>query len=282
MLADTTCTRPAIKYYGGKWNLAPWIISHFPPHKNYVEPCGGGASVLIQKPKSSLEVYNDSEKHVVNFFRVLRNNTSELVRVISLTPYARDEFELARLPSNDPVEDARRFFIGAWLSISCTAFDKSTGMRTTTYADQSYTQPAHQFRNAEVALEKIANRFRFVQIENDDALSVVIKYDNLDALIYFDPPYVRETRATKEQYIQEVDDSFHLFAADQLRQCSGYVVVSGYACPLYAELYEAHGWSRVDKSSQVNGGGSRNESLWLSPRTVEALNAPRQASLFGA
>jgi len=50
--------RPALRYYGGKWNLAPWIISHFPPHKNYVEPCGGAASVLLQKYGTYLQTHN--------------------------------------------------------------------------------------------------------------------------------------------------------------------------------------------------------------------------------
>jgi D12 class N6 adenine-specific DNA methyltransferase len=65
-------TNPAIRYYGGKWNSALWIIKHFPPHVHYVEPCGGAASVLLQKPPSELETYNDLSGDIVNFFRVLR------------------------------------------------------------------------------------------------------------------------------------------------------------------------------------------------------------------
>ena len=68
-----TLNRPALRYYGGKWKMAPWIISHFPRMRNYVEPCGGAASVLLRKPKSPLETYNDVDGAVVNFFRVLRD-----------------------------------------------------------------------------------------------------------------------------------------------------------------------------------------------------------------
>ena len=55
----TVPQHPPLKYFGGKWLLAPWIIEHFPSHKTYVEPYGGGASVLLRKPRAATEVYGD-------------------------------------------------------------------------------------------------------------------------------------------------------------------------------------------------------------------------------
>jgi len=278
MIATKEITRTPLAYYGGKWKLAPWIISHFPEHKNYVEPCGGSAAVLIRKPEAGLDVFNDMDKNVVNFFRVLRSNPSELIRQIHLTPYARREYELARNESADPMENARRFFIGCWMSISSMPFEKSTGMRMSSYHGQSYIDTVYKFRDS--YLDIVARRFKYVQIENRPAEYVIQRYDNTDALIYFDPPYVKNTRGASNQYAFEVDERFHIDAAALLRDCAGYVVVSGYACPLYAELYEAYGWSRVDKESQTNSGGKRIESLWLSPRTWKALNKPEQLRLI--
>jgi DNA adenine methylase len=98
--------RPPLRYHGGKWRLAPWIISHFQPHTTYTEVYGGGASVLIQKPRSYAEIYNDLDDQVVNFFRVLRNplTADQLRQVCELTPYSRKEFNEAYDVTDDPVE----------------------------------------------------------------------------------------------------------------------------------------------------------------------------------
>lgn len=267
--------KPALKYYGGKWRLAPWIIRHFPSHKSYVEPCGGAASVLLQKPVSPLETYNDLDKHVVNFFQVLRDTPEALKELIRLTPYAREEFERCRAPVEDPLENARRFFVSSWLSISCMAFDKAQGFRTESYYGQAYGSVTKSAHNTEESLLAIAERLRYVQIECRPYDYIILRYDSENTLIYFDPPYVQKTRTIKNQYVYEWDDAEHRKAAELLRQVKGYVIISGYACPLYTELYEEHEWERRDIKSQVNGSHKlRIESLWLSPKTSEALQLP--------
>lgn len=279
MIADTTIKRPALRYYGGKWNLAPWIISFFPPHQNYVEPCGGAASVLLQKPRSPLETYNDLDGNVVNFFRVLRDRPDELIRKIRLTPWAREEYEYCRAIEGDDLERARRYFAYTWESINGGS-DILAGAWKARYDFAGYPgEIASGFVHTDY-LMAIAERFQNVQIEHLPALELIEKYSNATSLLYCDPPYVLSTRANPDRYAFEWSDAQHIEAAALLRACAGYVVVSGYACELYRELYEAHGWERHDKESQTNSGGKRIESVWLSPKTVEALNRPKQVLLW--
>jgi DNA adenine methylase len=271
--------RPALRYYGGKWNLAGWIISFFPPHLNYVEPCGGAASVLLQKPRSLLETYNDLDNNVVNFFRVLRDQPDELSHKIRLTPWARAEYEMSYEPSDDPVEWARRYFIRSYMSFngSSSRNGRTFGWRHT--SDSRLRMPA-AYDLINNALDTIAERLTGVQVENTDYADIISRLDNDAALIYFDPPYVEATRTKTDWYLLDWKDTDHIAAADLLHAAVGYVVISGYACPLYTELYERHGWQRHDKEAQTNSGGKRIESVWLSPRTVEVLARPKQSDLF--
>ena len=260
--------RPALRYYGGKFKLAPWIISHFPKHLNYVEPCCGACSVLLQKPRSPLETVNDLDGNVVNFFRVLRDQPDELIRKIKLTPWARAEYELSLQSCDDAVEKARRFFTQCWMGLNASTVVSAATAGFRVWRENDTREKLLFFDD----IETIANRLLGVQIESRNALEIINKCANKDSLIYFDPPYVEETRTKNDWYgIDWNGDDLHTESADLLRTCAGYVVVSGYACPLYTELYEAHGWHRVDKEAQTNSGGKRVESLWLSPRTWRAL-----------
>jgi len=277
-VAPNAPKRPALRYYGGKWRLASWIISFFPEHVNYVEPCGGAASVLLQKPRSPLETYNDLDSNVVNFFRVLRDRPDELIRKIRLTPWARAEYKSHHESASDDIEWARRFWIGMVMSIGNMAYS-SSGMRMTKNEDGMPGMPDVTVQTDQSHLEHVAARLLGVQIENKPYQEILTMYDHPANLFYMDPPYVDETRATKKYYIVDWNTNQHIEAAALLHQCQGYIVISGYACPLYTELYEAHGWERHDKVAQTNSGGKRVESVWLSPRTVEALSRPKQMKL---
>lgn len=110
----TSKLRPPVKWHGGKFYLSEWIISHFPEHHTYVEPFGGAASVLLNKPPAPVEIYNDVNQRLFNFFSVLRSQPEELIRALSLTLYSQVEFvEATAKPvvALDSIERARRDFV---------------------------------------------------------------------------------------------------------------------------------------------------------------------------
>jgi DNA adenine methylase len=228
-----------------------------------------------------LETYNDLNQHAVNFFQVLRDAPDELIRQIKLTPWARAEYEQSRQPHPDPMENARRFWVGCCMGISGSPHS-NTGWRVIKNIDTAPNGLLSWFYVDLSHLEAAAQRLKAVQIENRPYDEVVAEYDHPAALIYFDPPYVSHSRSSKKEYAIEWHDDEHIAAAGVLHQAEGFVVVSGYATALYKELYEDRGWLRVNRQSATNSGGSRVESLWLSPKTAAALNRPRnqQFKLF--
>jgi DNA adenine methylase len=257
-------TRPALRYHGGKWRLAPWIISHFPAHRVYTEAYGGGASVLLRKPRSYAEVYNDLDGEIVSLFRVLRNpaQARELIRLVKLTPFAREEHELSYLIDGDPIEQARRTLIRSFMGFGSDGIKRQTGFRGN--VTRTGTTPALDWSRMPPVLEQIVERLQGVVIEHMPALDLIAKYDNQQTLHYVDPPYPHATRGDDNRYRHEMTDVDHRQLAECLARLKGAVIVSGYPCALYDdELFG--GWRRVERSTHADGGRDRVEVLWLSP-----------------
>lgn len=273
-------TRPAVRYHGGKWRLAPWIIQHLPQHRVYVEPFGGGGSVLLRKPRSYAEIYNDLDSEMVNLFCVVREKGEALVAALRLTPFARDEFVGAWLPSADPVEQARRTIIRSFMGFGSAAITRArlpvdqargglqkTGFRAN--SNRSGTTPAHDWANYPDALVSIVERMQGVVIENRDALSLIPQHDGPETVFYVDPPYVAETRDKGGDYRHEMTDADHVELARVLGSLNGMVVVSGYPSELYRDIYR--GWLRIDGKAMADGARDRIECLWLNQAAQQSV-----------
>jgi len=269
-------SRPLLRWHGGKWVAAPWIIAHFPPHRVYVEPFGGAASVLLRKPRSYAEVYNDLDQEVVALLRVLRGpDAPELIRRLRLTPFARAEFDDAYAPGGDDLETARRLVVRSFMGFGSTsALGRKPGFRAD--SNRSGTPPARDWTNYPDALQAIVERLAGVVVENRPALEVMAAFDRPDALHYVDPPYMPETRggagkAVKHVYRHEMTVEDHERLLQALQQLAGFVVVSGYATPLYDHALA--GWLRVARPARADGARLREEILWINPRCTAALAA---------
>lgn len=256
--------RPIMRYHGGKWRLAPWIIGHFPEHRVYCEPYGGGGSVLLRKPRSYAEIYNDLSEEIVNLFRVARDQGEKLALAMRLTPFARTEFELSYEMAEDPLERARRTLVRCGMGFGSTGANakQKTGFRGS--ATRSGSTPAADWAGQAENLPAVIDRLRGVVIEQRPALDLIAYHDSEDTLFYIDPPYLHSTRTwthAKDCYQHEMLDADHRALAAKLQQVIGMVIVSGYASALYEELY--HGWDRSEKRAMADAGKERTEVLWL-------------------
>lgn len=283
---------PPLRWTGSKWKLADWIIGQFPSHELYCEPYCGGAAIFFRKERSQIEVLNDLNGDVVNFFTVLRTRTAELIQAIDLTPYARAEYEMAFEPCTDPLERARRFYVLSRMSFGAYS-GRKTGWRTQRNRHRG-TSITNEWKRLQ-GLLKGADRLKDAQIECDNALDVIRRYDSPRALFYVDPPYVYHTRSDggRQRYVHEMTDDDHRALAEVLNNVQGMVLLSGYDSPLYRELYAR--WEVISKSTSTNGNGTAVEYLWISPRITQAkaqeqlwdmllfllrLSEVRQLSLF--
>ncbi len=279
--------RPVLRYHGGKFRLAPWILSFFPKHVTYVEPFGGAASVLMLKDRAKNEVYNDVHDEVVNVFRVLRDpeQAEQLAQLVDLTPFARSEFVASYEHTDDLVERARRTVIRSFMGFgSGAAFSKhATGFRTGARGERN-SGAATDLLSWTMAVPAFTARLRGVTIESRDALYLMARTDGPSTLFYVDPPYPLSTRGNargvRQKYAQELTDEDHRRLADVLHDLQGMVVLSGYPCELYdRELFA--GWERHERLALADGARKRVEVVWLNPACSAALEQQRtQLGMF--
>jgi DNA adenine methylase len=264
-------SRPSLRWRGGKWRDASRIIELMPPHECYVEPYGGAASVLLRKPRADFEVYNDINGGLVNFFRVLRERTTELQRAILLTPYAKADYHAAREPCpENPLEWARR----VWVQCSAgrgRSVEASGGWRFQRAWNGWGMDVVEKYRDVE-HFTAIVDRLLGVQIEQAPALEVLARWDAPATLFYIDPPYELSTRpGSQNLYAHEMEDADHEALAEALHAVRGMVLLSGYEGPLYQRLYAD--WECARWSSWGEAHKRTTECLWSNPAAVEARRA---------
>ncbi len=261
--------RIAFGWYGGKYSHLDWLLPLLPQCHHYCEPFAGSAAVLLNREPSPVETYNDIDGEVVNFFRVLRDEPDELIRLIALTPFSREEYhkaiesESANLSS---LEKARYFYVKARQTRTGLAQTASLGRwancKDTSRAGMSGV--VSRWLGGVEALADIANRLLRVQIENRPAIDIIRLYDGPGTLFYCDPPYLHATRGDSNAYGFEMDIAQHRAFANAVKACKAKVAVSGYDHPLMDELFEPSQWRKILGQDRTihSTKGKRQEVLW--------------------
>ena len=177
--------RGPISYVGGKNRLAKLIISKIPAHKAYVEPFAGGAQVFFHKPRSTIEVLNDLDGELVNFYRVCQSHYEELVRYTRYMLVSREWFKWLELVPPETLTDIQR--AARYLYLQKNAY----GGRVTrkAYAIHVVSCPGFNPETLETILAETHQRLARVQLEHLPYEQVVKLYDRPTTFFYLDPPY---------------------------------------------------------------------------------------------
>ncbi|HTK67538.1 MAG TPA: DNA adenine methylase [Pseudonocardia sp.] len=263
-------TKPPVGYFGSKVRIAPKIVATFPEHRHYVEPFAGSLAVLLAKPRSYMETVNDLDGDLMTFWRVLRDQPDELIRVCTLTVHAREELKLAR--SGEPcgdIERARRVWV--MLTQSHTGSLLGTGWRNHVSPKATNQTMPDRVASFVSRLPAAAERLRRVTLECRPALDLISRYGSTPGvMLYVDPPYLGSTRPTVGYRHEMRDETEHRELASALGTCTVPVVLSGYDSPLYRDLYQGWQVQTLSAFTGKNGAnGQRTEVLWSNDAAVQ-------------
>jgi DNA adenine methylase len=247
-----------------------------PKHRIYAEPFGGAASVLMRKPRSYAEVYNDRDGEVVSLFRILQDRAAaeELERRLRLTPFARDEFDDAYGAPKDEIDRARYLIIRAFMGFGSDGHNPEsgkTGFRAN--SNRSGTTPAHDWVNYPKCIRQFCERLEGVVIENRDAAEIMAQQDSQETLFFLDPPYVHDTRGAKHSYRFEMTNEAHETLVEFIQGLRGMVMLCGYENDIYSRM----GWKCLRRKTFADGARERTECLWFNNAAESGI---AQAELF--
>lgn len=279
-----------LRWVGGKHYLVNRLLGLIPPHTTYVEVFGGAAHLLFAKEPVTVEVYNDINSDLVNFFRVLRDEEKckELQRRLYFTPYSREEYEYAYLHYSDAelddIERARLFFVVVRQGFGGIITRKAWGYNVT--ESERISKQVRGYMNCIERLLDVSHRFRRVYIEHDDYRNVMERFLTSSTFCYCDPPYHPDT-CGKDLYVYEFSRERHIEIIKFLLEYRGMVMLSGYDHSDYSVLVE-NGWKRFEFKSKAHCAlkkrnkefderdltGERSERLdvvWLNPLAWQRL-----------
>lgn len=219
-------TRPqGLKYYGGKngsRKLGQWVASHIPYGNSYVEPFAGMGGVLLQREPSKIEIINDLDSRVSDFWEVVRDRNDELCERLNDTAY--DENAYKKIWQTDWAKKDIVWRAWAFTVLVTQTFAGRASSCSFSRAYKYYSKRTSQYSEYAISrVESLKDRLKGVQIYNLDAKHLLSKMsEDVDAVIYCDPPYYSGIDDYKERGY-DVDE-----LSDVLLSQKGKVAISGY------------------------------------------------------
>lgn len=257
----------AYNYFGGKFTWLEHLYSNFPNDFNHlVDVFGGSFCVSLNYKAKVVKTANELNSDITNFFEVLRNNESDLIKLLLLTPCSIQEYNNCWEHSENKIEQARRFYVRVRQSFfGLGAQRKNKGWHMAkTQVNANGGETVSKWNNAIEKLHDVAEVIRSnFQITNFGFEECIEKIDFEKAFFYCDPPYPEETRASFNDYKFEFDTEKHIQLAKKLHEIKGMAMVSSYNSKLYNELYSD--WRKVELPVKKNNirSGEVQEVIWM-------------------
>lgn len=235
-----------ITYYGGKQKLIPEILPRIPVHTSYVEPFCGGAAIFFAKQPSNLEVLNDTNRELINFYRVVQNDFSSLEKEIRITLHSRDLHRKAWVVNNNPdmFSEVKRAW-ALWVLSSQSFSAKLDGNWGYDKADNRTSRLIQSKK--ERFTEELAIRLQNVQLESTDALYVINSRDTKDTFFYCDPPYYNSDCAHYDGY--SLQDYENLLMT--LANVNGKFLLSSYPSEVLQQYTKKYKWTMYSVEQRV-------------------------------
>lgn len=238
--------RPPLTYYGGKQTLAPLIVSLVPNHTLFCEPFFGGGAVFFMKPRSEVEVINDTNRELVNFYRVTKTNFRKLQKMIQLTLHSRDAHHSAEVIYHNPhlFDEVKR----AWAVWTLCAQGFSAKMDGPFGFDKlkATTSQRIDFKKKNFT-EELTKRLEMVQIECADALYIIQSRDHEGAFFYCDPPYIGSNMGHYKGYTESDFEAL----LSMLSGINGKFLLSSYPGELLDRYIKVNSWHSIKREMTV-------------------------------
>lgn len=260
-------TEQTFPYQGSKSKQLDVLYDFFPDHKGYVEVFGGSGIVLLNKEPINIEVLNDYNCHVYNFFNVLKNHTMELIANISLTPYSRKHLEEVESKINEFEPEGNNIKWAAdWFVAQTQSFNGriGAGMRNINHK-KKFVNVVQYLGGKTENLFGVANRLKNAIIEKLDFEDCINKYSGGEIFFYLDPPYIQDTKNESSVYKSEMSDKDHERMLDAILSNNGKYLISGYKNSMYDRLLD-NGFDKAEYSVTTSMDGKhsdRTETLWF-------------------
>lgn len=263
--------KPAWQMYGGKSEMLEWLYTHLPSGcTTFVDVCGGSAAVLLGlSPAWPVEVYNDIDGTLVNFFRVARESPEKLALSLLLTPYSRLAFEQDR-NSVEAKQEADEELARCYAAVAKASMNGIWGRswsRAIEHSRRGMSSSVSRWLNLPEEVLKVAERMAQVQIENLDAVACLTEYDRETTFFYIDPPYPADVASPG--YRHDMPRIQHAALLGACKACRGKVMVSSYRNELYDR--DLSGWRIEERSVKCRSNVTTRGSKGSRPSRVEVL-----------